>query len=484
MKGDDFEMLPGLKATQFSKPEDYLADTDAATVGAIIATASDIALIVDPDGTVQDFAIGAEGIDSADFDEWLGHPVEDIVTTESRQKMSDLVAGAKRGEAPRWREVNHRIASEEEDFPVRYCAVRADGGGRIMLLGRDLRPVAALQRRLVSIQQSLERDYGRLLQMETRYRLLFQSASEGFLIVDSGSQRILEANAAAGELLGRPADELARRKFPNGLPEEAARALEAAMTSVRASGRAETISIRLEEDGPPAEALISMFRADTAKHFLIRLSSAATGRASATDGEAQVIELFRRASEGIVLTDGEGRIEWANDSFLDLAQVAVESQVQGESIDRFFTRQGIDLPLILSNTREGGRLRYYSTSLSGIHGLSTDVEVSCVLLSDGARPGYGFVFRNTAFRPSETRLEGAHLPRSAEQLTELIGRVPLKDLVRETVDVIERLCIEAALRMTDDNRASAADLLGLSRQSLYVKLRRYGISDQDTDDES
>jgi DNA-binding NtrC family response regulator len=38
--------------------------------------------------------------------------------------------------------------------------------------------------------------------------------------------------------------------------------------------------------------------------------------------------------------------------------------------------------------------------------------------------------------------------------------------------------------MTDDNRASAADLLGLSRQSLYVKLRRYGISDQDTDDES
>jgi len=31
--------------------------------------------------------------------------------------------------------------------------------------------------------------------------------------------------------------------------------------------------------------------------------------------------------------------------------------------------------------------------------------------------------------------------------------------------------------LTNDNRASAAEMLGLSRQSLYVKLRRYGIGD-------
>jgi len=43
--------------------------------------------------------------------------------------------------------------------------------------------------------------------------------------------------------------------------------------------------------------------------------------------------------------------------------------------------------------------------------------------------------------------------------------------------VIERLCIEAALELTGDNRASAAEMLGLSRQSLYVKLHRYGIAE-------
>ena len=41
--------------------------------------------------------------------------------------------------------------------------------------------------------------------------------------------------------------------------------------------------------------------------------------------------------------------------------------------------------------------------------------------------------------------------------------------------MIERLCIESALDMTGNNRASAAAMLGLSRQSLYVKLHRYGM---------
>jgi transcriptional regulator of acetoin/glycerol metabolism len=40
------------------------------------------------------------------------------------------------------------------------------------------------------------------------------------------------------------------------------------------------------------------------------------------------------------------------------------------------------------------------------------------------------------------------------------------------------LCIQAALEMTKGNRASAAEMSsGLSRQSLYTKLRRYGLAE-------
>ena len=78
------------------------------------------------------------------------------------------------------------------------------------------------------------------------------------------------------------------------------------------------------------------------------------------------------------------------------------------------------------------------------------------------------------------------MSRSVSELTELVGRVPLKDIVSETTELIEQLCIEAALQMTHGNRASAAQLLGLSRQSLYVKLHRFGLGGggaSDTDDE-
>lgn len=94
----------------------------------------------------------------------------------------------------------------------------------------------------------------------------------------------------------------------------------------------------------------------------------------------------------------------------------------------------------------------------------------------------GFVIRSVARRPQSSPRATGELPHSAEQLKELVGQMPLRELVRETTDMIERMCIEASLELTGDNRASAAEMLGLSRQSLYVKLRRYGLVDSEPDE--
>ena len=72
---------------------------------------------------------------------------------------------------------------------------------------------------------------------------------------------------------------------------------------------------------------------------------------------------------------------------------------------------------------------------------------------------------------------GGDVPRSVEQRNDPVGRVTLKELVSDATELVEKLCIEAALQLTQDNRASAAEVLGVSRQSLYVKLRRYGLTD-------
>ena len=49
------------------------------------------------------------------------------------------------------------------------------------------------------------------------------------------------------------------------------------------------------------------------------------------------------------------------------------------------------------------------------------------------------------------------------------------------MDLVERHFIEAALELTSDNRTSAAEGLGVSRQSLYVKLRRHRLVSPDGD---
>jgi len=132
---------------------------------------------------------------------------------------------------------------------------------------------------------------------------------------------------------------------------------------------------------------------------------------------------------------------------------------------------------MLTNLRQRGSVRLFATTLRGEYGADAEVEICASSIVQAGEPCLGFTIRNVGRRLQTDARAGRELPRSVDQLPELMGRVPLKELVREATDLIERLCIEAALELTQDNRASAAEMLGLSRQSLSVKLRRYGMGD-------
>ena len=64
-------------------------------------------------------------------------------------------------------------------------------------------------------------------------------------------------------------------------------------------------------------------------------------------------------------------------------------------------------------------------------------------------------------------------------LSKRVGRTSLRRLVDEATEVIERHYIEAALDLAAGNRTVAAELLGISRQSLYVKFGRYGLDGEE-----
>jgi transcriptional regulator PpsR len=176
------------------------------------------------------------------------------------------------------------------------------------------------------------------------------------------------------------------------------------------------------------------------------------------------------------VTDAETAVVSANPAFANLAQLASPDQARGRALESWLGRPGVDVNVLLSHLRQHGGVRFFETTMRPEIGPAVPVELAATRLTSGDAPGYGFTIREIVRAPSAAG-GGREVPRSVEQLTELVGRVPLKELVRETTDVIERMCIEAALKLTEDNRASAAEMLGLSRQSLYVKLRRYGLGD-------
>jgi transcriptional regulator PpsR len=462
----------------FKAPRTTLGDLDADAAAELIASATDIALILDEAGMIQDVAINAQDLmeDLRGHERWVGRRWVDTVTDDSRAKIETLIADALSKKEPQWRHINHPSA-QGPDVPILYAAIQAGMPGRIVAFGRNLRAVSSLQRRLVDAQQSMERDYARVRRVETRYRLLFEMSSDAVLIVEGASQRVLDSNPAAARLFGDASARPGGWRLSQVFTDETARSVELLIAGVLASGRADDVRARLPDGDREVVVSASLFRDDGGVFCLVRIAAVQADPAGTVVSKAssKLLKLMEGSPDAFVVTGADGFVITANTAFLQLAQLPNEDQARGESLDRWVGRNGVDLDILIANLRQHGSVRLFGTTLRGELGEPSDVEISAVTVMNGGQPCFGFVIRDVGRRlPRHAAREG-QLPPSLDHLSGLIGRVALKDLVREATDVIERLCIEAALELTGDNRASAAELLGVSRQSLYTKLRRYGL---------
>jgi transcriptional regulator PpsR len=464
----------------FKSPKESLGDLGAQSAAKLIAAATDVAVVVDGQGVIRDVAFNKDEL-SLELDghgRWRGSKLTDTVTAETRAKIADLLQDATAGKASVWRQVNHP-SSTGVDVPVLYAAVNIGRNDRFVLVGRDLRQLAAMQQRLISAQQSMERDYVRLRHAETRYRLLFQVSAEAVMVIDAQTTSIIDVNPAALSLLGQAAPLPIKSSFVGFFEPADVPAIQNCLADIRATGRDSSIRVRLARDQRACQLTASLFRQERASLLLVRLSEQepASDRA-AMSAAALLTSYFDTAPDATVITRDDGTIIKVNGAFLEMAQLNHEEQVRGESLDRWLGRSGVDFGVLLANLKQSGNVKMFATLLRGAYGAAVDVEVSAVSVTQtDNKPCFGFAIRNVEKRLSGAIASSPEMPRSIAQLTGMIGRVPLRDLVRETTDVIEKLSIEAALELTGDNRASAAEMLGLSRQSLYVKLRRFGLAE-------
>jgi transcriptional regulator PpsR len=248
--------------------------------------------------------------------------------------------------------------------------------------------------------------------------------------------------------------------------------------AVTASDDAAPLSLRLGPQEVPSSVTGVMFRESRGAYVLLRLapSGGAAGERSSADVMDQVPDPF-------VLTEGTGIIRAANGAFVELVGHGRADDLVGEPLTRFLGRPGVDPGLMASQLAEHGLIRHFPTVIRPRFGEQLDVEVSAVAAGAGVDRWVGYTLRTLVNDRSET-MASLGSPRSVEELTDLVGRMSLKDIVRESTDLIERLCIEAALKCADNNRASAAEILGLSRQGLYLKLHRHGLARDSSEDRS
>jgi len=455
-----------------------LATMDTASAAGVLAAAADIAIVLDAKGVIREVTVNNPQIPLGETTSWVGQAWTGLVTSESKVKVEELLQEAGGQAAARWRHINYPSA-QGADVPILCSAIQVGQKGDVIAFGRDLRSMASLQQRLVEAHQAMERDYLRMRHMETRYRLLFELAAEAILIADSKTLKIVEANPASAKLLGIQAKKMVGKSVIEVMPTDDRGTVDELLNGVRASGDPDLRTLAPSSTAGMITISASLFRQENGALFLVRLSpSLLTDSAASSDPQRSIMmEVLEHSPDGFVVSDPNGKILTCNHAFVEMAQLTKTEQLVGRNLSDLLGRADVDLNVLIANIQQRGAVRLFATMLHGTNGGELQVEISGVSVKSGPLPCLGFSVRDVGRRLGTERPSLHQLPRSADQLVELVGRVPLQEIVSETADLIEKLCIEAALRLTRDNRASAAEMLGLSRQSLYVKLRRYNIGE-------
>ena len=455
----------------------------AEDLSGLIAAASDIALSVSRDGTILSVITGADEIGFGDLSHWQGRPVEDVLTVESVPKFQAVLERFLSGDPPaRPVELNHTNGPSPE-FPVRYRIHAPGTDDMFFMLGRDLRGVAEAQQQLVQAQMSLEQGYEARREFDVRYRLLMRMTLDPMLFVSVGRGRIKDLNDPAAALLGTDRESLIGAPFGEEFRDRRQDEFIEGLVTTALSETSSGVEVSARRSRKKINIVPRIFRAAGERILICRIRAADDPERQHDELGQCLKGLYEKGADAVLFTSATGVITSCNDAFLDLTEAVTLADVKGRSFSDYLARGQVDLSVLIDNARKAGHMRIYATSLASELGTRTAVEVSATCLDDRVDGGLAFVLRDAS------RIEAVRnpTPQATENgnrsVMELVGSAPLREIVSETTDVVEKMCIETAITLTRNNRVAAAEMLGLSRQSLYVKLRKYGMLNKDFDAE-
>jgi transcriptional regulator PpsR len=438
--------------------------------------APDIRLVLDRAGFIREVSATA-ALGSARFEGWVGEHWATTVNSVAEPAIRRIIEDALSGRFAGYCRVVQRLPNGAE-LPIEYTAAPAADGDGIIAIGRNLESIRRLETELLEAQRTAARQNLQLREAQGRYRLLLEDTDDPVLMLDAFGLRLIEANAAAKAALGfaDAAITIERQAALVGhLRLEERQALESMLSLVRTQGTAPRIMLHLGADSVPWLVRATLATAALDNVFVLRMSPAGGPPSTASSREGDSIDLtalMARWPHSFLVVDAEGVILDANDAFLDLAQIDSRATAIGEPLERWFARAGAGAALLRQASRYGF-VRAFPTKLRGEHGRTTEIEASAASVSHNDARRYGVMLCDVDLGPLQPGQGIGHL---AANTPTVIGVRTLKELSRDAVEALERQCIQQALEKSRGNRTAAAELLGLSRQSLYTKLARYGLA--------
>jgi transcriptional regulator PpsR len=443
-----------------------LAPALAATIARV---ASDIAIVIDPDGVIRSVAQSETGMASPGAT-WVGQRWVDTATDGTRRKIELLLQEVQTSGVTRRREVNHPSPSGSE-IPMTWSAIRLGEGGPVLAVGRDLRAVAAIQQRLVDAQQDLERQFWQRRQSEARYRTLFQVASDGVAVLAAEDLGLIEANQAFGLALGLAQPLGAGQPLSGLLPFALRAAVAELLYTARTSGRAGEIRVRAPEGQGALDVAATPFRHGDERLLMLRVRRD-EGASVGSPALAVMAEFVETTPDAVVMTDSAGRIQMANPAFLHLAGVATENQALGRSLNDLLGEPDGALSGLMHRANATGIASRVRVRLPAAGQAPRWYEATAVLMTEGEQACLGFTLR--PIEPAALAPD-ALFPDLAD-IAGRVGQVPLPDLLAEVARRAERLLILLALQRAEGARSVAAELLGVSLSDLSDRLQGHGLT--------
>lgn len=429
--------------------------------------AADITLAVDSEGVIRS-AAPSQALSEEHLDEWLGQRWLETVSSDAMEQVADAVESTRRDGESSCFVVNQRLPSGREVL-LEYTTVRVGADSGFIAIGKSTQAISDLRNRLATVQMEREQDYWKLREIETRYRAMLDAASEAVALVRVGTLRVVEANAVATKTFGL----VPGAEFLPDLPERDRKALDALLETARTTGRAPRIVLHVSADAS-LSLRASTLTSEAGTFYLLQLSRLTEpGLETRPAGEApsfSLESLVRRLPQAFLVVDREGVVRSANHAFLDLVQAEFETAVVGRNADRWLSVSGNGVRRILDRIEQRGVVQSFPTTVIGERGVNAEVEIFGVGDRDDRPNAFALIVRGVA---AGSRSPGANA--AAASVPPSLPELSLGNAVRSSVEAVERQRLAEALAKSGGNRTSAAESLGISRQSLHAKLRKYAL---------